>query len=237
MLRLAAIVIVVGLVAACAHSDRSPKMGQSEYAGRVRGAPQSMVAAGLMDAQAAPKPTRMIVRTGSIEVDVEAPGDGSRLLIQQIEDVGGYVSDTRTTEDAVYLTARVPSTELETVLDGAAALGDEEHRAITGQDVTEAYSDIEAEIENLSALRDRLRVLLDKARNVEEVLSVERELTRVQTRLDSFEKRRRRMAQDVALSRVDITLNQLPEPRILGPVGLLYEGVKWVAIKLWVISP
>ena len=95
----------------------------------------------------------------------------------------------------------------------------------------------QAEIDNLVALRDRLRVLLDKANNVKEVLSVEQELTRVQTRLDSLVGRKQRIDQDVALSAVNVSLTEAPEPRILGPFGLLYEGVKWISIKLFVISP
>jgi len=45
------------------------------------------------------------------------------------------------------------------------------------------------------------------------------------------------MDTDIRLSVVSISLSE-PEPkRILGPLGLLYEGTKWLVIKLFVISP
>lgn len=217
----------------CANGEASARSGEYAKISRSGG---GMVAASLA-ADAAPAPDRMVIRTGSIVVEVEEPEVALALLTARIEQLGGYVADTTTGEEIVHLSARVPAGQLESFLDEVGALGEEKTRSLTGQDVSEEYADIEAELANLVALRDRLRTLLERAEKVKEVLEVERELTRVQTRIDWITGRKERIEKDVALSQVSITLEKEPAPRILGPLGLLYEGGKWLAIKLFVISP
>ena len=185
----------------------------------------------------APAQSRVIIRTGSIDVVVEEPELTAAKLSARVDQLGGYVSDSTLGEKSVFLAARVPSARLESFLDEVAEQGEVKSRSVSAQDVTETLADLQAEIDNLVALRDRLRVLLDKTTSVKEVLLVEQELTRVQTRLDSLVGRKQRIDQDVALSAVNVSLTETPERRILGPLGLLYKGVEWVAIKLFVISP
>jgi hypothetical protein len=223
-----------GLLACASQLDKEADYGTRSRAASADGgfAPATMQEAG------APAPAqRVIIRTGSVVVEVPDLAIASAQLEARIEALGGYVEDSTTTEEMIHLAARVPSAQLDAFLDEAAALGEEKSRSVSGRDVTEEYADIGAELDNLLALRDRLRALLDKAQNVEEILKVERELTRVQTRIDSLTGRKERIEKDVALSRVSVTLQKKPEPRILGPLGLLYEGGKWLAIKLFVISP
>jgi hypothetical protein len=73
---------------------------------------------------------------------------------------------------------------------------------------------------------------------VKDVLSVESELTRLQTDIDSIEGRLKRMDTDIQFSAVDVKLSPR-EPakprRIVGPLGYLYVGTKWFITKLFVI--
>jgi len=181
--------------------------------------------------------SRLIVKTASIDVVVEDPSGAATKIEALVTALGGYLGSSSRREGWARLSVRVPSADLDAFLEDVSTLGDELNRVVSGTDVTDAYSDMQAEIANLTSLRDRLRVLLDRAVEVDEVLHVERELTRVQTKLDSLEGRRQRMDTDLRLSVVSISLSE-PEPkRILGPLGLLYEGTKWLVIKLFVISP
>jgi len=228
----AALALALGALGAlaCASNDNG---GFAES-----GAPKQGRAMALMAADVAPASTeRIIIRTGSIDVVVAEPAVTAARLTARVDQLGGYVSDSTEGEESVFLAARVPSAQLESFLDEVAEQGEVKNRSISAQDVTDTVSDLQAEIDNLVALRDRLRLLLDKAVKVEELLQVEKELTRVQTRLDALMGRKQRIDKDVALSAVNVSLTAEPEPRILGPLGLIYEGAKWVAIKLFVISP
>jgi hypothetical protein len=185
----------------------------------------------------APGGGRLIIRSASIDVTVLEPDEAARQLEARAEALSGYIRDSTIGEDSVTLQARIPATKLTAFLDEAAALGSTTRRVLSGEDVTDRYSDLTAKINNLGALRDRLRVLLNRATDVDEVLKVERELTRVQTEYDAAMTEKMRMDEDVTLSAVHVTLNEKTKRRILGPIGLLYEGTKWVVIKLFVISP
>ncbi len=180
---------------------------------------------------------RRIIQSASSGVEVADLATGVANVQAIVAAKGGRISSSKIGETSATLLARVPAAHLSATLDELARLGEEKWRTTSSEDVTESYSDLEAEIENLRALRDRLRRLLDRATTVEEVLQVERELTRVQTRLDSLTARRTRMDSDVQLSALTVSLSVKPPRRILGPLGLLYEGTRWLVQKLFVISP
>lgn len=221
MRTLALLVLVVTLSLGCSNTGggAAPAVGASEGE-RFRGSE-----------------ARLVVRRASIEMTVDSPAEAASAIEAWTAESGGHVSNSTLYASSSSLSVRVPSEQLDAFLDRIASLGDETHRSVTGKDVTDSYADLEAEIGNLTSLRDRLRQLLDRAKNVEEVLDVERELTRVQTKLDSLTARKQRMETDLQLSVVQVTLAEREPKRILGPLGLLYEGIRWGVVKLFVISP
>lgn len=184
---------------------------------------------------------REVMKTASLEVVVESVPNAVDQAGRIVKDAGGYVPDSVTSKDAAArLNLRVPAARLSDVLDRLAALGSEARRQVSSEDVTETLHDLEAELANKKALRDRLRALLTRAKDVKDVLSVESELTRLQTDIDALEGRRKRMREDVALSAIELTLTPreaVKKTRILGPLGYLYVGTKWIVTKLFVIRP
>lgn len=96
-----------------------------------------------------------------------------------------------------YINARIAPKSLGDYLDFIAA-GEGELRAhnVSAQDRTVQYIDTEAKIKNLTSLRDRLLKLLEnKTVKVEEIIKVERELSRVQSQLDSAQGTMRHLKQ------------------------------------------
>jgi hypothetical protein len=177
---------------------------------------------------------RAIIRTASIRVSVRDPDVAASQVILLVEGRGGYVEHSRTTrERGASLQVRVPSDQLSATLDEIAALGNEQKRETTARDVTEQLADLEAALANNRALRDRLRQLLERAENVEEVLKVEAQLTRLQTEIDRQEGRVKRLRSDADLSSVSVSLERR---RILGPLGYVVKGIGWVIKKLFVIQ-
>jgi hypothetical protein len=180
--------------------------------------------------------TRLLVRTASATVAVVSVPDAISQVESIVAALGGRVQSSRIAKDApAHLDLRVPADRLVEALDRFAALGEERERNTGAADVTDEVADAEAELANKRALRDRLRVLLERAKEVKEVLAVEQELTRLQTEIDTLEGRLERLRTDVALSAVNLTLVPEKKPRILGPLGYLYVGTKWFITKLFVI--
>jgi hypothetical protein len=189
----------------------------------------------------APGASRLLVKTASIEVAVSSVPSAADESVRITEQAGGYVHESSIERDGRGRFAlRVPAAQLDAVLDQLSKLGEEKSRHVSTEDVTDQVTDLDAELANKRALRDRLRALLSRAKNVKDVLAVENELTRVQTEIDSLEGRLKKKREDVAFSSISLTLTP-PGPkkqsRILGPLGYLYVGTKWFITKLFVIRP
>ena len=176
---------------------------------------------------------RKIIREASIGLEVEDPFSVESGIRQSISRQGGYLDSTMTRSNgAINIKARVPPQALDTALGEISELGKVTHRSVSARDVTETMIDLDARISNLTALRDRLQGLLQRAGKISEVIEIEKELVRVQTQLDSLEGQRRSLAGRVDYSMLDIELKQRT---IYGPIG--YVTVKAMAglRKLFII--
>lgn len=177
---------------------------------------------------------RAIIRTAMIRLAVREISPSVDELGRIAETVQGHVERVSATRDqGATLVLRVPSERLEATLDRISSLGDEKERTVTATDVTEQVADLEAALANNTALRDRLRTLLDRAKTVEEILAVEKELNRIQTLIDQQQARLDRISSQVALSRVTVHLER---QRVLGPLGHVIRGIAWVVRKLFVLQ-
>jgi hypothetical protein len=148
-------------------------------------------------------------------------------------DTGGYVeSENRRSEDEATVVLRVAATALDPTLARMASLGTEKWRSVSTEDVTESHADIETRLRNQEALRDRLRALATRATNVADVLSVERELARVQSEIESMQAQLARMNRDVQLSSLSVTFERA---HIYGPLGYFFRAIGWGLARLFVI--
>jgi DNA-binding FrmR family transcriptional regulator len=177
---------------------------------------------------------RLYVLTASQTIEVKEIASGMKQVDSVIQKSGGYVqSQSVREEEQAYLVLRVPAPQLRPMLDAMAALGSEESRSVASQDVTEQYIDTEARLKNAIALRDRLKALLGQAKGVKDILEIEKELTRVQSDIDSMEGRLKKLKGQVDFAQIDLTLKR---KKILGPLGYIVYGIGWVIQKLFVIN-
>lgn len=178
--------------------------------------------------------SRQRTQTASMKVEVANPEKSASRVETLTVSAGGYVESSSADErDSVNLNLRVPQQECDRLLAEFGDLGKLKYKRIDSEDVSEQLVDMEARLENLRASRDRLRLQLERTTNVEEVLAVERELTRVQSELESFEARLKVMKDEVAYSKVSLALERKV---IYGPVGYLGKAVMWGFEKLFVLD-
>lgn len=182
----------------------------------------------------AEEPGRLYVHTAMQRVTVKEVEAAIRQAVSIVEKIGGYVQSQSLQEKAdAHLVLRVPGPQLLPVLDSLAALGAEDTRSLSSQEVTDQYIDTEARLKNAIALRDRLKVLLGQAREIKDVLEIEKELTRIQSEIDSMEGRLKKLKGQVDFAQIDLTLQR---ERVLGPLGYVVYGIGWLIQKLFVIN-
>ena len=84
------------------------------------------------------------------------------------------------TQESADLVRSVPSPEFEAALDELRRLGEEVTTdSVRGEDVTEEFVDLQSRERNLLAVEEGLLKLYDRAEDVEDALSTQREITAV----------------------------------------------------------
>jgi hypothetical protein len=176
---------------------------------------------------------RLLVKRASLRLEVDDPAEVAPAATRIAKEAGGWVESSSATSDrSAYLTLRVPARSLDAVLESLEKLGDVEERSVTTEDVTEQTIDLDARLQNLVAVRDRVKKHLDLTLGVKDVLEVEKELAKLQSEIDSLHGRLKFLRGQAAMSAVTLWASR---PRILGPIGYVGYGLWWGISKLFVI--
>lgn len=177
---------------------------------------------------------RMLIWTADLDIQVNNITNSVAKVTAFITTQKGFVERTLTTKDgSASMTLRVPAKILKSTMSSLETIGTVTRRDISAEDVTEQYVDIDARLKNKIALRDRLKQLLDKATAVKDILSIETELNRVQSDIDSMTAQIKSLKGRADYATIDLTLSR---KQILGPLGYLFKGLFWGIEKLFVIQ-
>src|SRR5579859_893778 len=153
---------------------------------------------------------RSIVYTGSITVRVKDVTAQASELTSLAIGAGGIVSGDDRQMDAGHSTAtitvRVPANQFTDVLNRIGKLGDEQSRKVSAEDVTAQVIDLDARIQSQQASVDRVRALLAKAQTISDITSIESELAKRESDLESMQAQQRNLADLTALSTIAVTL-------------------------------
>lgn len=175
---------------------------------------------------------RLLIRTARVEIAVPNPKETADTVSDDVKELGGWISETRISNRSHVLNVRVPEEKLDSFLETMKGAGSVKQFSVSSTDVTDSFRDHEANLENLTALRDRLHQLLDQASDVQDILAVEKELNRVQSEIDRIQGWLTRTSGRITMAEVHLTISQ---KRIPGPLGYVFKGIGWTVKKLFVI--
>ena len=177
---------------------------------------------------------RMIVYSAELELVVEDTAHTIDQIKNLVVSAGGYVASSRTWYEGPtekeqlhgYLTVRVPAGSLDQALTDFKALAIKvEQENLDGQDVTEEYSDLSAQLTNLEATEHELRELLTEVREnrgkADEILQVHNRLTDIRGQIERLKGRMQYLERSAAMARIDIHL--VPEE---APVEIIEDEWK-----------
>ncbi|MDR0475265.1 MAG: DUF4349 domain-containing protein [Treponema sp.] len=170
---------------------------------------------------------RMITYSISLELSVKNTDETKEILVEQVKNNKGFI--VKETEN--YITTRIPTENMENFINNAKALGKIESETKTGTDITDQYRDNVIRLENLKNVHDRYLALLEKANTVTDILSIEKELERVNMEIEILEGRIKYAELSVTYSNITVRFREKVKP---GPVGWifygLYRGIKWLFV-------
>jgi hypothetical protein len=157
----------------------------------------------------------MIVRTADVQLIVTDAGQARDAIAAAAGGMGGYVADSSAWREGeqlrARLTVRIPAEKLDALLASLRELAVRVERDnITSQDVTEEYTDLDAQLTNLEATENELRELLaevrQKTQKAEDVLAVYRELTQIRGEIERVKGRMQYLSTITALATVNVDL-------------------------------
>lgn len=184
---------------------------------RSPGAPTAAAASrggGVAEASVPPL-DRMVVANVNLTVSVEHAVEAARVAEGIALRYGGFVSgsnirDADKSREAT-VTLRIPSPSLPEALAELRGIGrkvTDETR--TTQDVTDQYTDVQSSLRNLQATETRLLALMERAGRMEEILTLQRELTNIRGQIERLEGRRRVLENRADLATIVVRLVELP---------------------------
>ena len=146
--------------------------------------------------QAAFADSHMIIKNGDIKLLVEDTDIAIDRATQAIGDTGGYIISSRVWYQPYYdgenykyatITIGVPVDQFERTLSRLRGLAvkvlDE---TASGEDVTNQFVDLQSQVANLEATRDRIKSFLDQAQTVDEALRINQELSNVEAQIEQI---------------------------------------------------
>jgi hypothetical protein len=175
---------------------------------------------------------RMLVRRAAMDVVVTDVAQASARAQSILVGAHGYVERGQRSDRSASFTIRVPEATLDAVVDSLGTLGKVASHTVSAEDVTEESIDLDARLQALTAERDRLKQLLDRATTITEVMTVEREVARVQGEVDSLAGRLKQLRNSAAMASVDLSLRR---KIVLGPLGYIAQGLGTLLSKLFVL--
>lgn len=215
---IASLAIVTWALAGCSASADSADAGAEPayYEGGDAVAEANFAEAPAVEGLTTSESDRSVVVTGSMYMTVEDPIASADQAVSIVKTSGGRVDARNETAPdgsdggSAWLTLRIPSGDLDAVVDDIGALGTVDQFSTSSTDVTNTVTDLEAQISTLRASTARIEALLVDAKGISDIIKLEAELDSRQSELESLEARQRGLNDQVSMSTIDLSLTTEP---------------------------
>jgi hypothetical protein len=152
---------------------------------------------------------RQIVKTGEVTLEVSAVSSAVGSVRAMALQLGGYVggSQAGTSDDAATLTLRIPAARFDDALQRIHDMdGEVTAEATREQDVTGSVVDLEARIRNLEASERQYRALLDRATDIEDILTIQARLDEVRGQVEQLQAQLDQLSELASLATLTVTI-------------------------------
>ena len=169
---------------------------------------------------------RKIVKNGYMTLEVNDITVAITGVTAIARDLNGYVvsSNKQGVQDITYgqISIRVPSDSFDEAFDKLRKLAvNVPNESTNSQDVTEQYTDLQAQLRNLEATEAQYLEILKKAEKVEDILAVQRELSNVRGQIEQIKGRIQYLERTSDMALIDVNLQKTK------PIG----GTAWSALE------
>ena len=164
----------------------------------------------------------MIIKSADIKLLVESTDNAIDRATQIVGDAGGYIVSSRVWYQPYYdgenykyatITIGVPVQQFEKTLSRLRGLAVQVlDETASGEDVTDQFVDLQSQLTNLEATRERIKSFLEQSQNVDEALRINQELSNVEGQIEQIKGQMNYLQDRSAYSTITINFEPvLPE--------------------------
>lgn len=162
---------------------------------------------------------RQIIRRAQLSLTSESVQRSADEAVAIAVRANGYVTTRQDQHQGEHvtqsvMTLRVPALSFDSVLVALKGQGSVINESITGQDVTEEFSDVTARLRAQETLESRLLALTASRDAVKDLLEVERELARVRSQIETLTGRKQLLANQTAFGSIELTVLSPQRPAV-----------------------
>jgi hypothetical protein len=158
---------------------------------------------------------RMVIKNAEIRLLVKDSDIAIDSVTQTVGDVRGYIVSSQVwyvdnngvNYKYATITIGIPSDQFETVMRRLRSLSIRVlSETASGQDVTDQYVDLQSQLTNLEATRDRIKSFLDQAKNVDEALKINQQLSDIEAQIEKVKGQMNYLSDRSAFSTINIQI-------------------------------
>jgi len=162
---------------------------------------------------------RKVIKSAYLELEIEK-GKFEKVIFDitsLAENNSGFVSQTQSYSDSDgnltsgNITIRIPHDQYNSALEAVRNMGTVESISVSGEDVTQEYTDLESRLRNLEAQEKILLDLMDESKDVSDSIEVQRELSNVQEQIEVIKGKMKYLDNMVSYSTIQVYLYE-PQP-------------------------
>lgn len=184
---------------------------------------------------------RKVIREGEIYFECRDVQETETFLKNEVKNVKGYISNESANSYGERterrLSIRVPSDQLDGLIEKIQSHAVRiENTNIRSEDVTEQFIDVEARLKTKKELETRYHSLLQQAKNVDEILRIERELSNIRGEIESFQGRLNYLSDRTSMSTLNVTFF-VEGQKAFGFISKLNQGIKngWTNLQWFIV--
>ncbi len=184
---------------------------------------------------------RLVIKNADLSIAVKDPLETMQSILNLADQMGGFVVSSNlyytTLENGAEVpqadvTIRVPADRLDEALakieSGAGRILS---KNISGQDVTQEYTDLQSRLRNLQEAETQLQQIMDEAKDTEDVLNVYNQLVNIREQIEIIQGRIQYFEQSAAFSAISVIIlaDEAVQPITIGgwqPVGVAKDAIQ-----------
>ncbi len=245
-------VVFVLVLAGCAKAAVPTQMANRSLEGSApiaqpQEAPLAAVAAPGVNAYAADTAitNRIVIRNANLTIVVSDPGQAMESILKLADNMGGFVVNSQLYQRGIQngvqvqeasVSIRVPADRLEEARSTIKAMVADPKTDIlsdnvTGQDVTQEYTDLQSRLRNEEDAADQLRKIMDTATKPEDVLQIFNQLKQVNEQIEVLKGQIKYYDESAAMSEISVSIQAKETVEPISVAGWSPKGIARDALQ------